>query len=397
MSEHILQLHKIESTSSSKNFIGPLANSLNKNMYIRVPSKKSSKNLNGGTITNSLCRYHSETRQPTIINGTTTDFHKKIFNQAKEDITQVEEKSNLKRRGTAKVIYKKSIQISISPRKQRRRSTKSKSSPSKVKHSKTLKRSNWILLSNLVKSINFFKSISTIHINNLSDVDKDLKKFEEKYRASLKKNQTLILNKSSDEDSFAIKPGEKERERSLNKIIAKQSEVSYKKKEKEYEIVRSLFDLVSRPSISICQTLPNLVNEALILDSKLNPSSPQHLLNQTNHKGQTILYLTCKDGLTEAVECLLKKGVNPQIKSRNGMNYESCLQASVRWNYFNIVKLLLESGKLNISDIKECENITEISLNVRNLIKSHYPSFVENGNLGRTGSCNKLSACCMIY
>jgi hypothetical protein len=68
-----------------------------------------------------------------------------------------------------------------------------------------------------------------------------------------------------------------------------------------------------------------------------------------------LLYVACLEGKVEIVEFLLKKGLNGKIKSKaQEYEFETPLQVAARWNYINIVKLLLGKVDYSRSEIEIC-------------------------------------------
>ncbi len=84
-------------------------------------------------------------------------------------------------------------------------------------------------------------------------------------------------------------------------------------------------------------------------------SHPNFLFNQplTNSK-KTLLYIACQDGNYELVDFLLSKNLNPSIKSKSDhYDYETCLQVAARWNYTEVVALLLNKATLPLEELKD--------------------------------------------
>ena len=85
--------------------------------------------------------------------------------------------------------------------------------------------------------------------------------------------------------------------------------------------------------------------------------------------GKTLIYTACKEGKIEIVQFLLNKGLNPLVKSRIGNEYESNLQVAARWNYPNIVELLLSKVDYKKEEIIETYKMNEIEKRIRRILK----------------------------
>ena len=72
------------------------------------------------------------------------------------------------------------------------------------------------------------------------------------------------------------------------------------------------------------------------------------MFNQKLSNGKTLFYIACQEGNKEIVKYFLEKNLNPNIRVYYNDNIDSCLAVAVRWNFVDIVKILLESKKINI-------------------------------------------------
>jgi ankyrin repeat protein len=87
---------------------------------------------------------------------------------------------------------------------------------------------------------------------------------------------------------------------------------------------------------------------------------------------KTLLYVACQEGKYDIVDFFLKKGLNPKIKSKTEDNeFETPLQVAVRWNYVNIVHLLLDKGGYDKKDIENCLKMENLKSPVVSILKSH--------------------------
>ncbi len=86
----------------------------------------------------------------------------------------------------------------------------------------------------------------------------------------------------------------------------------------------------------------------------------------------------------ELVEYFLSKNLDPSIKSKSDDDeLENCIQVAARWNYINIVKLLLDSGKVQEIDIQEILKNKYIKKPVIKLLYEH----TNKKNKGKKGCC----------
>lgn len=88
-----------------------------------------------------------------------------------------------------------------------------------------------------------------------------------------------------------------------------------------------------------------------------------------------MIYLACLDGDYELVKLFLENGLDPTIEikdfslKKHETQNENCLSVSVRWNYIEIVKLLLSKNYFGEKNIQIC--LTEnTSQNMRKLLMS---------------------------
>ncbi len=76
--------------------------------------------------------------------------------------------------------------------------------------------------------------------------------------------------------------------------------------------------------------------------------------------------------------------MNPSIKSKSDEDeLESCIQVAARWNYTNIVKLLLDSGKVLEIDIKETLKNKYIKKPITHMLNEH----INKKNKIKKGGC----------
>lgn len=105
--------------------------------------------------------------------------------------------------------------------------------------------------------------------------------------------------------------------------------------------------------------------------SLYDSSHPKFLFNQLLHNGKTLLYIACQEGKLEIVDLFLSKNLSASIPSKSDNDeYESCLQVAARWNFIDIVQLLLNKGNLKQNDLEDTLKLKYIKKPVANLIKN---------------------------
>ena len=103
------------------------------------------------------------------------------------------------------------------------------------------------------------------------------------------------------------------------------------------------------------------------------PEDKHYLFNQRLSNGKTLLYIACQEGATEIVKFFLEKRLNPNIKAIYYDMEDTCLAVAARWNYYDIVKLILESNRIDSDDIEETLENENCNEKIKNLLFSHIP------------------------
>lgn len=105
------------------------------------------------------------------------------------------------------------------------------------------------------------------------------------------------------------------------------------------------------------------------------------LFNLPLSNGRTLLYIACQEGKEDIVKFFLKKKLNPLIKSKTEFNKtENCLEVAVRWNFKNIVEILLGTNLFGVKEIKEILNKRNINRNIVNILKKYLGSINSKNN-----------------
>ena len=210
--------------------------------------------------------------------------------------------------------------------------------------------------------------------------DKDI--FSETLKTTLLDNNNYSFQKKNIKDNNIkkIKFEEKlENKRRKKEITLEQF---LRKSEVEKELIR--VNLKEKAFKLITEGISNNSNKNIIEEfeklfyqnpekNKYSPEDKNYLFNQRLSNGKTLLYIACQEGNTEIVKFLLEKKLNPNIKAIYFDMEDSCLAVAVRWNFFDIVKLILESNKIYEEDIYDILNQEKCSLKIKNLILNFIP------------------------
>ena len=225
------------------------------------------------------------------------------------------------------------------------------------------------------KMLNAFMNPDVVKID-----DKDI--FSETLKTTLLDNNNYSFQKKNIKDNNIkkIKFEEKlENKRRKKEITLEQF---LRKSEVEKELIR--VNLKEKAFKLITEGISNNSNKNIIEEfeklfyqnpekNKYSPEDKNYLFNQRLSNGKTLLYIACQEGNTEIVKFLLEKKLNPNIKAIYFDMEDSCLAVAVRWNFFDIVKLILESNKIYEEDIYDILNQEKCSLKIKNLILNFIP------------------------
>ena len=109
-----------------------------------------------------------------------------------------------------------------------------------------------------------------------------------------------------------------------------------------------------------------LIQELIEKDPRKNlyqKGHPKLLVNTPNIKGETPLHLAIKNNSIKIVKLLLENGADPKLSSFQEKGKEECetnLAVAARWNFVDLLKLLLGECKWTSKEIadalKQCEN-----------------------------------------
>jgi len=257
-----------------------------------------------------------------------------------------------------------------------------------------------------IKEINS-KNLNNVNINiNYNQYERKISSSVEKKRINSLWKKTKIFQKmlnafiypsvekiedkdifgESNENIFKNKKIKEKKEKKVNKKIKKKEltlERFLRKSEIEKELIR--VNLKEKAFKLIIEGTNNLNNNIIEEFEKLfnqnpeknkySPEDKNYLFNQRLSNGKTLLYIACQEGNTKIVKFLLEKKLNPNIKAiYSDSNMEdSCLAVAVRWNFYDIVKLILETNKIYEDDIFDILNQEKCSLKIKKLILDFIP------------------------
>ena len=141
-------------------------------------------------------------------------------------------------------------------------------------------------------------------------------------------------------------------------------------KEKAYKLI--VKGDVSDKAIDIKEELEKLFNKNPE-KNKYSPEDKNYLFNQKLSNGKTLIYIACQEGNKEIVKFFLEKNLNPNIRVYYNDNDDTCLGVAVRWGYVDIVKILLESKKINIEIIKEVLEFEDCNKKIKEMLIKSLP------------------------
>ena len=85
--------------------------------------------------------------------------------------------------------------------------------------------------------------------------------------------------------------------------------------------------------------------------------------------GETLLYCAAKEGRTEILKWLLRKGLNAAVKARIGTKSQNCLNVACRYGYVETVEFLINQRLFDKLDINECLLLPELDKKIVKLLK----------------------------
>ena len=283
--------------------------------------------------------------------------HKTAFFESKEDdITEL----------ITRIITKNNVQnlnININYNEINR---KSSFSADKNRSSKL-----WQKTRNLQKMVNAFLHPQVEKIKDSEIFDISLK------NTLLGKKSNELTNISNNEPPIAQKEHEITFAQFMRKTEVEKEFIRVNLKEKAYQLItdgpNNTDDLIKN-----FEKLFNKNPEK----NQYSPEDKNYLFNQLLSNGKTLLYIACQEGTVEIVEYLLSKRLNPNIRSKYFNMEDTCLWVACRWNYYEIVKLLLETKKIDEDDIIEQLHKGDCNKNILKLLSEYCPLEKRKGKKG---------------
>ena len=212
-----------------------------------------------------------------------------------------------------------------------------------------------------------------IHPSVVKIDDKDI--FCDTLKNTLLDNNTV--NNSNINNHILNSSNNKEKKKENHKKVKKRMTLTQflRKSEVEKEFIRvnlkaKAFKLITE-GVSSSNT-KNIIEEFEELfnsnpeKSRFLPEDKHYLFNQRLSNGKTLLYIACQEGATEIVRFFLQKRLNPNIKA----------------NYYDIVKLILDSNRVYEDDIIDILNNEKCSQKIKELIISYIPDDRKKRNKG---------------
>jgi ankyrin repeat protein len=197
--------------------------------------------------------------------------------------------------------------------------------------------------------------MDTKAIQNVFDIDEELKVHQETHRKRSKSVYNLTLLHNS---NLPVPPTNLN-----NSLMVNFYQVSVKE---------TLYKLITEGDDKALNKIEEIFKKNSTQPKKLSPSDPNYLFNQLLSNGKNLLYVACQEGNIEIVDYLLNKGLNTKIKSKSDDNeFETPLQVGARWGYTTIVKLLLEKGGYDSVDVENTLKCKGLKKGMINMLKIH--------------------------
>lgn len=326
---------------------------------------KKVKTLNSLTMSKlNLDSIHTQNNNPDnyfniTVNNSNINYYKSSHNKL-HLYTYKRHKSVIIQRGSfslvlRRILFKSELNININE--------------NRTKHSMSVKKRSPALL--WKKTLNVKKMVNAFLCPPVIKID-DSEIFTDSLRNTLLGSESKgVLTKSSETNNLS--PGQ-----FLQKSAVEKEFVRISIKERAHQLITegsSKDDIIKE-----FEALFNRNPEKY----RYNPNDKKYLFNLPLSDGKTILYIACQEGYDEIVEYLLSKDLNPNIRVYYNEMEDTCLWVACRWNYYNIVKLLLETKKILIKDIEKA--LEECPQN-KKLISLLYHSLPEENKKKRRCAC----------
>lgn len=115
--------------------------------------------------------------------------------------------------------------------------------------------------------------------------------------------------------------------------------------------------------------------------NKISPNDSKFIFNEPlKENGKTLLYLACQEGNALFVQYFLNKKLNYNIPSKLENSEETPLECACRWNYLQIVNILLNQCNFNKKDICNASRCT-CSKPILHLLKNYITKLDSKNNI----------------
>jgi hypothetical protein len=226
---------------------------------------------------------------------------------------------------------------------------------------------NWKKISNLFRTMKSLHRYETKNLVDESGFDCEMKDYKER----LFGNTIKMRIENNDNDNNENDDGTKSLfDSKLIQLIEQQAQQALEEKKINYkeEIYRIIVDGDT--------TAVNKIDKLFRSDPEyylLDENDPNFKFNTPLGNGKTLLYIACQEGKIDIVRYLLEKKINAFVKSKlDAKDGESPLGVAARWNYANIVSLLLEKVQYRKEHILEVLDMQGLTKRIRKTLKRHY-------------------------
>jgi hypothetical protein len=218
---------------------------------------------------------------------------------------------------------------------------------------------HWKKLSNLFRTMKSLHRYETKNIVDESGFDYEMRDYKDRLFDNTIKGRKLPST-----------PGESDKKSLFDSKLIRLLEEEGQTKKINYkeEIYRIIVDGDT--------TAVNKIDNLFLSDPEYylrDENDPNFKFNTALPNGKTLLYIACQEGKIDVVQYLIDKKLNPMVKSKlDEKEGESPLGVAARWNYINIVNLLLEKVEYKKENITEVLDMQGLTKRIRKTLKRHY-------------------------
>jgi hypothetical protein len=233
-------------------------------------------------------------------------------------------------------------------------------------NSVTSPKKNWKKLSNLFRSLNSLHRYETKNFVDDSEFDVEMKDYKSRLFDNTIKGRRLPTLQQADADSNKKSLFDS---RLINLLENEYGNVDNKSQINFKEEIYRLIINGDAQAVKKIDTLMKRDPEYYLKDQ----NDPTTKFNTQMPNGKTLLYIACQEGKIDIVKYLIDKRLNPFVKSKmDEREMESPLGVASRWNFINIVNLLLEKVPYKKGDLEEVLGMQGLTKKIRSLLKRHY-------------------------